>query len=497
MKIHLDLNSLESYSLFLRAKRLPCYRIRGREIEFPDEYAATLGLADRRTFDSDYDPLPGLFDYQAAVSRLAIRKRKFAVFMRMGLGKTLIFLEFARHCLRVLPPHRKVLVVSPLMVIKQTIAECQRFYGDSLPVEQVRAAKLNDWLAGKHGGRFGVTNYESLRDGLKAGALGALIIEESSSMKSHYGKWAQMCIELGRGLDWKLCLTGTPAPNDRIEYANHGVFLDHFPNVNSFLARFFVNRGQTNERWEMKAHALRPFYTALSHWSIFVDNPATYGWRDNVATIPPIHVHIHDVPLTDEQHSHVTSVGGDMYGTPGGITSRSKLSQLAKGRINGKSVATNKPGYIRDLVASWPGESTIIWAKYNEEQRTLERAFPDALSMDGSTKESERERMIDEFKAGRASILVSKPDVLGFGLNLQIATRQVFSGLEDSYESYAQAVARSNRVGSTLPLNVHIPVTELERPMVDTVLRKAKNVQQDAAEQEALFNEVGREFLAM
>jgi hypothetical protein len=50
---------------------------------------------------------------------------------------------------------------------------------------------------------------------------------------------------LGRGLDWKLALTGTPAPNDRIEYANHAVFLDHFPTVNSFLARFFVNRGQT------------------------------------------------------------------------------------------------------------------------------------------------------------------------------------------------------------------------------------------------------------
>jgi len=85
--------------------------------------------------------------------------------------------------------------------------------------------------------------------------------------------------------------------------------------------------------------------------------------------------------------------------------------------------------------------------------------------------------------------MISKPRVLGFGLNLQVATRQVFSGLQDSYESYYQAVKRSNRIGSTCPLNVHIPVTELERPMIETVLRKAKMVQRDTEEQEAIFKE--------
>jgi hypothetical protein len=74
-------------------------------------------------------------------------------------------------------------------------------------------------------------------------------------------------------------------------------------------------------------------------------------------------------------------------------------------------------------------------------------------------------------------------------LNLHRATRQVFSGLVDSYEGYYQCVKRSNRVGSVEPLHVHIPVTEIERPMVETVLRKARCVQQDASEQEAIFKE--------
>jgi SNF2 family DNA or RNA helicase len=152
---------------------------------------------------------------------------------------------------------------------------------------------------------------------------------------------------------------------------------------------------------------------------------------------------------------------------------------------------TNKPAYIKRLVDSWPDESTIIWCHYNDEQESMERTFPDAVSISGATSQSDREIGIDRFKAGDARILISKPKVLGFGLNLQIATRQVFSGLKDSYEEFYQAVKRSNRIGSTRPLNVHIPVTELEMAFVDNVLRKSDRVEADTKEQEELFKEIG------
>lgn len=50
---------------------------------------------------------------------------------------------------------------------------------------------------------------------------------------------------------------------------------------------------------------------------------------------------------------------------------------------------------------------------------------------------------------------------------------------------------RSNRIGSTKPLSVHIPVTELEEPMVENVLRKADRVHDDTLAQESLFAEYG------
>lgn len=490
MRLTLDPGSVEDYAIFLKAKRLPKYNIIGRTVDIPDEYAAMLGLDEPPASSGDYTPHPDLFDYQRDIAGMAIEKGKFAVFADCGLGKTFILSEFARHALRVLPRDKRVLIVSPLMVVGQTVAECARFYNGDLPIERVPARRLQAWLNGD-GERLGITNYDALTDDINQGDLGALILDESSMLKSHYGKWGQACIKLGKGLRYKLAATGTPAPNDRIEYANHSVFLDAFPTINAFLARFFVNRGQTDGRWELKPHALKPFYKALSHWGIFLSNPATYGWEDNTRPLPPIHIHQHHVALTPEQQALAFDTTGALFAhNVGGITSRSVLSQIAKGSHKGHPVPTNKPAAIRELIETWPDESTIVWCRYNAEQEILERELPDAASLSGTTPLPERERMIESFKAGQTRILISKPKVLGFGLNLQKATRQVWSGLEDSYEEFYQGVKRSNRYGSKAPLNVHIPATDIELPMIENVMRKADRVDHDTKQQEDLFREL-------
>ena len=354
MRIVLNPSNLEDYYTFLRIKALPSYRFQGRTAIIPSEYADRIGVEAVAADDTvDYEPHPDLFDYQSAITRMAIRKQKFSVFADCGLGKTLIFLEFAKYCAQRLPADKAVLIISPLMVVSQTLAECKRFYGDDLPVEQVRASGLREWLTSGTS-RIGITNYDALTDDVPRGRLGALILDESSMLKSHYGKWGTKCIELGKGLKWKMACTGTPAPNDRIEYANHAVFMDAFPTVNSFLARFFINRGQTDERWQMKPHALVPFYRALSHWAIFLTNPATYGWHDNTEPLPPIEVNMHRVPLTDEQQTLAYEQTGSLFAhNAGGITSRSVLSQIAKGNHRGRSIHTHKTACIKELVESW------------------------------------------------------------------------------------------------------------------------------------------------
>lgn len=490
MNVELDLNKIEDYHTFLKIKAIPIHRFTGREAWFPDEYSHLVGKSFQPP-ELVYQPKPWLFDYQRDISRMAIKKQKFAAFMRCGRGKTNVAFEFARHILGEIRRNQAILMVSPSMVVNQTIQEANRFYGGELPIERVRANQLQQWI-NSGTGQFGITNYESLtEDIVNSGRIVALIADESSIMKSSYGAWGQRLIELGRGLPWKLCLTGTPAPNDRIEYANHAVFLDQFPTVNAFLAKFFVNRGQTQERWEMKPHAVKPFYRSLAHWSIFLSDPSVYGWKDNCEPLPPINTHIIDVPMTDEQEQAIRDAGGGMFGEmpKGGIGSRGVWSRIGKGIAKGgKRIASNKPQIVCDLTKGDGG--SLVWTKYNEEQDMLARMMPDAESMSGDTPEDERIKMLARFKSGESQTMITKDAILGFGQNLQVARRQVFSTIEDSWEKYHQCVMRSNRTGSKFPLDVYIPVTEVERPMLETVLTKAHRIEEDVKEQEALFREV-------
>jgi len=491
MEITLNPASVDDYRKFCEIKKLPVHFIKGRMAWFPDEYASRIGVKVEVKDDTEYRAPDWMFDYQAAITEIAIHKRKFAAFCDCGLGKTAILLEFARHAAKA--SGKRVLVVSPLMVVAQTVEEASKFYGE-YGIDVIKSADLQSWLDGEHGEHtIGIVNYDAIKPDLTGGNLGGIVLDESSMLKSHYGKWGTKLIELGKGVEWKLCLTGTPAPNDRIEYANHAVFLDQFSTVNAFLATYFVNRGQTDNRWELKPHALAPFYRAMAHWSIFLSNPATYGWKDNSETIPPINIHVHHVEMTKEQTDIMREVTGSLFANEaGGITGRSAMGQLGKGFYRGQPVATNKPDAIKNLLKSWEGESAIIWCLYNAEQDSLAREITDSVSITGTTKPADRQKAIDDFKAGRVKTLISKPKILGFGLNLQIATRHIFSGLQDSYESYYQCIKRSNRYGSTKPLNVHIPITEVEEPMMQTVLRKAEMVQKDTDEQERLFKKISK-----
>lgn len=487
MQLVLNPRSVESYRTFLQVKKLPAWKIRGRLATFPDEYADRLGMTPIIP-TANYQPEPFLFDYQAAITRMAIEKRKYAIFADCGLGKSLMLLSYARHVRGMIGDDKRILILTPPMVVPQLAAEAVRFWGDELPVEIVKAAGLQAWLNGDGGG-VGISNYESLKRDTEPGKLGAMILDESGILKSHYGNYAGICLKLGRGLEWKLCCTGVPAPNDRIEYANHAVFLDRCPTVNAFLATYFINRGQTEERWSLKPHALKPFYRSLSDWSIFLSDPTVYGWKDNSEAIPPIHVTIHEVPMTADQKDWIHRELGTLIATrAGGITKRAAYGQVAKGFWKGRKFETNKPAYVADLINGWrSNESTLVWCLYDKEQQSIYEAVG-GESMSGDTPMKTRLEMIARFKARESDTVISKAKILGFGLNLQVATRQVFSGLQDSYEAYYQCVKRSNRIGSTKPLSVHIPITEIEEPMVENVLRKARRVEADTREQEQLFS---------
>lgn len=124
----------------------------------------------------------------------------------------------------------------------------------------------------------------------------------------------------------------------------------------------------------------------------------------------------------------------------------------------------------------------MIWVELNKEQDQLEAAFGDlAFSVRGSDSIEEKEDRIFRFLARERPVMISKPSIMGHGLNLQFCSRMAFVGVTDSYESFYQAVRREWRFGQTRDVHVHVFASRAEGAVVANLKRKEREAGEMAA----------------
>ncbi len=120
--------------------------------------------------------------------------------------------------------------------------------------------------------------------------------------------------------------------------------------------------------------------------------------------------------------------------------------------------------------------SWIIWVNLNSEQEALEKAFGDkAFSVQGSTLREDKEAFTMAWIDGDRPVMISKPSVLGFGLNFQHCHNAAYVGLSDSFEEIDQSVHRIHRYGQQSECHIYIITSELEGAVVRNVERKRKD----------------------
>lgn len=152
-------------------------------------------------------------------------------------------------------------------------------------------------------------------------------------------------------------------------------------------------------------------------------------------------------------------------------------------------IESNKPLQIVDIVKRHPDEQIIIWTQYDEEGDILHKLIPTAKHLNGKVKQEDRIAILEDFRKNRFQVLISKPRLLGTGLNLQYCHICIFSWSADSFESYYQAVGRIQRYGQKNQVKVYIPYTNAELPMLENVMEKQKTYLDDSAIQEQLYIE--------
>jgi hypothetical protein len=132
----------------------------------------------------------------------------------------------------------------------------------------------------------------------------------------------------------------------------------------------------------------------------------------------------------------------------------------------------------RELVEAIPdNEPVILWCDTNYEADALKKAFPDAVEVRGSETSEAKEDKLNAFSEQKTRMIITKPDLAGFGLNWYHCSNMVFIGVSFSFEKTYQALRRSYRFGQTKEVNAHMIYAETEGNVMSILDQKRRDFQ--------------------
>jgi hypothetical protein len=408
--------------------------------------------------DSGFEPLylpDCMFDFQQTLTAWALRKGRGAIYADCGLGKTLMQLVWADNVVRKM--NRPVLLLTPIAVGHQTLAEAQKF---GIQAERSRDGKVS-------GPTVVISNYERLHY-FDRNEFAAVVCDESSILKNFDGSTRKAITEFMRAVPYRLLCTATAAPNDFIELGSSSEALGYLGHTD-MLTRFFKSDsdsirpfafGLRNQyeggRWRIKGHAEVPFWRWVCSWARALRKPSDVGGSDDGFELPPL--------LESEQLVEMAEPAPGMLFT---------LPAVGLDEQRAERRRTIKPRCERVAAITEGSDSALVWCHLNVEGDLLAKLIPGAIQVSGRDSDEAKEEAFLAFTSGQARVLVTKPSVGAWGLNFQHCAHITFFP-SHSFEQHYQGIRRCWRFGQRRPVRADIVTSEGERGVLDNLRRKAK-----------------------
>jgi hypothetical protein len=346
----------------------------------------------------------------------------------------------------------RVLILTPLAVAFQTVRE-----GEKIGVE---VAHRREGL--QAGDRIVVTNYERLHH-FNAEDFAGVVCDESSILKNFDGETRKAVTDFMRRRPYRLLCTATAAPNDYVELGTSSEALGEI-GAQDMMNRFFrreksfvkVGGNIGGQGWEMRPHAERDFWRWVCSWARAMRKPSDLGFDNGAFTLPPLNVRQHVVKAAQPRNGYLFDI---------------PAVGLAEQRSDLRNTIAERCNMAAELVNAHD-QPAVAWCNLNEEGNRLAKAIRGAAEVSGNDTEEHKEETFAAFIRGDVRVLVTKPVIGGFGLNLQHCAHQTYFP-SHSYEQYYQSVRRCWRFGQKSAVTVDMITTDGQENVLANLQRKA------------------------
>lgn len=398
-------------------------------------------------------------DYQVYATNFILEHPVAAVFLDMGLGKSVITLTAIHSLCLDSFEVSKVLVIAPLRVARDTWpAEIRKWdHLDGLTYSVAVGTEIERKAALQQNVHVYIINRENVQWLIEDSGLpfdyDMVVIDELSSFKSWQSKRFRSLMKVRPRIRRIVGLTGTPSSNGLMDLWAQFRLLDMGKRLGRFITHYRNTYFMPDKRNGQVVFSYKPLPGAEeSIYRQISDITISMKAADHLQ-MPECIMNTVSVTLSEKERKAyntmrndlVLSLGGEEIDAGNAAALANKLAQMANGAVYGEEkriipLHSRKLDALEDIIEAANGKPVLVayWFKHDLER--IRQRF--------QVREIRDSKDIADWNAGKIPVAVIHPASAGHGLNIQSGgSTLVWFGLTWSLELYQQTNARLWRQG--------------------------------------------------
>ncbi|MBQ3762440.1 MAG: DEAD/DEAH box helicase [Clostridia bacterium] len=399
-------------------------------------------------------------DYQAYATNFILEHPVAAVFLQMGLGKSVITLTALHELILNRFEVRRALVIAPLRVARDTwpdeIGKWDHLQGLTYSVavgseRERRAALMQDT-------HIHIINRENVKWLVEKSRVpldyDMIVIDELSSFKSHTSQRFKSMLQLRTSVRRIVGLTGTPSSNGLMDLFAEFRVLDMGKRLGRYITRYreeFFRPDKMNGMqvftWKPLPGAEDEIYRRIGDITISMKSVDFLKMPECLSNRVTVSMDDVECAVYDQMRKQlVIDLRGREIDAKNAAALSNKLSQMANGAVYTGDremirFHDRKLDALEDLMEAANGQPTLIAYWFKHDLTRIQERFPEA-------RELKTSQDIHDWNAGKIPVALIHPMSAGHGLNLQAGgSSLIWFGLTWSLELYQQTNARLWRQG--------------------------------------------------